>query len=644
MDSSPKKTQDVPEHLEQKKLIEFLESLQRICKIGTYYPAGHTVLDQAAAQFQRNLAGVADTNRSVLIALRGDSLYVEEQEVSAPTNAVRDFRKLLLDLGIGTVEIDRAILLPELLQLVKSLLFGRSQLQGIKQFTGADLTGLPDSVRIRQKEFLVDECAILLDGNGEDAEHGLNTVFQVLAEQGLERNQIEQCKKFLNSLSERFSSKALNIRGLPSVTWNDVRGLLVKVVSNAYNLSDGSGGVFAQNDLNALSAIFKGLEKEVAQDKETQETINLLVSVFGSGVFNKKLLDGGADNPKGIRAADTIDVLSVGQLQSFVNDNFVHRKTLEKINMVDRREELAILLQLLQFQQEPAVESRIRQNLRDVLTSALSAREVETLIRGLMHLESCGIDSRFYDAIHSISLLLRSTKNFSSQQFLVMICNKVPPAAHARIWPILVNEILAVGRVVDQKLFDDLVVIASRLPGNEMKDRWPELEAMDCFQEKKIASDIFDPEVKTSFPLFSFLLETSMKKQIGARVLSSLMAQPPDWLIEAVAPLLQLAIPQHLKFLQTYLLYAQQKDFAVGIRVAAGTLVVHHLPEIPEEQRGEAWVAKTILATSEMQVEETRSLLERIIEEKRMVVVHKWPTSCRRSAEEALKKLKRKPL
>jgi hypothetical protein len=177
-----------------------------------------------------------------------------------------------------------------------------------------------------------------------------------------------------------------------------------------------------------------------------------------------------------------------------------------------------------------------------------------------------------------------------------------------------------------------------------MRALWPELETMDAFQDKKMATDIFDPAAKNCYLLFSFLLETSMKKQIGARILDILRANPPDWLIEAVAPLLQLVIPQHLKFLRTYLLVAQQNVFTVAMRIAAGNFVVHHLPEISEQQRTEAWVAKTILATPEMQVAETRPLLQRIIEEKHMVVIPKWPNACRKAAAEALKHLKRKPL
>ena len=143
MTNAEEQHQEIPPHLEQKKLIEFLESLHRICKIGIYYPAGHKVLDQAAQHFQRNIAGIADTNRLVLIELKNEALFVEGQEILTLTNALREFKKLIHDLGIGTMEIDRAITLPELLRLVTSLLLGRSQLQGIKEFTQAGVADLP---------------------------------------------------------------------------------------------------------------------------------------------------------------------------------------------------------------------------------------------------------------------------------------------------------------------------------------------------------------------------------------------------------------------------------------------------------------------------------------------------------------------
>ena len=643
MDTSQKGHQETPPHLEQKNLIEFLESLHRIFKIGIYYPAGHKVLDQAAEHFRRNIKKIADTNRSVFIEIQRDTLFIEKIEVTARSNALLEFQNLILDLGIRVIEIDRAILLPELLQFVKSLLFGRSHLQGIKEFTQAKIDNLPSSVRILQKEFLVSNSAVMLDSNAEDAGDDLNTVFQFLAEQGLERDKIEQCKKFLNDLTTRFSSTPINIKELPTVTWNDVRGLLVKVVSNAYHLSDESSGNFVQNELSNISSIFKGLQREI-KDTESQATINLLVSAFSGSSLNRQQPAVEEKRAIGIRSADNTSLQSVEMLQSFVDNNFVHLKTLAKINQTDRREELAILLQLLQWKQEKEVEDKIRKNLRDILTTMLNKGETETLTRGVTDLATRIDSNRFYDIIHFLLLVFRNAKSVSPQKFLLIICQKVSPAVRIALWPILVNEILASGRAVNQVVFNELVTMAAELSGDEMKGRWQELEVMDCFQEKKIAADIFDPKIKRAFSLFSFLLDTTLKRQIGARILSSLEADPPDWVIEAVAPLLQLSIPQHMKFLQIYLLVVQQEHFTANLLMAAGTLVVHHLPEISEQQMNEPWVIKAIKATPEMQIAETRRFLERIILEKRMYIIPKWPSGCRQAAAKALEKLRCRPL
>lgn len=643
MNKSQTDLQERPSHLEQKKLIEFLESLHRIVKIGIYYPAGHKVLDNAAEQFQRNISVIADINRSVRIKLQGEILSVEGYEISTMPHALHEFRQIMQDLGIGAIEIDRVILLPELLQFVRSLLFGRSQLKGIKEFTKAEIANLPPSVRIIQKEFLVDESAVPAGGNNEDAENGLKNVFDILAEQGLEPDRIEQCKKFLNNLSTRFSNRTLNVKGLPAVNWNDVQGLIIKVVSNAYHLSDNSGEVLAENELDLLSSIFHGLGKAI-KDEQSQETINLLVSAFGGTTFKKQNFQDGPNQQKKLRPADPIPNQTIDQLQSFVKDNFIPRKALEKITQIDHSEELAILLQLLQFKQNQTVESKIKQNLRAILTTPLNVREIDILIMGAIHLAACPDFKRFYDAMQFLSILLRNAKNLSSQQFLAAVCQKISSEAQNILWSILVNEILAAGRTADRRIFTELVLITSGLSSSEMKEKWSELEALDCFQEKKIAPDIFDPKLKSAFPLYAFLLETTLKRQFSARILSGLAESPPDWLMEAVAPLIQLSNPQHVKFLQIYLLVAQQKNLTANIRIAAGTLIVQQLPEISEQQMNEAWVVKTILAAPKIQIAETRKLLEQIIGEKRLYIVPKWPNACRRAATAALGQLKRKPL
>lgn len=642
MNSTVAGKQEAPPHLSQKKLVEFLESLHRIFKIGIYYPAGHAVLDQAAEQFKRNLTDVVDTRRSVVIELRGDSILVEQVEILKLTRAVEEFRKLLNDLGIWTMEIDHGILLAELLQLVKCLLLGRSQLQGKKDFSMGELQDLPSSVKIRQKEFMIDESNIIVGGGDDDDEgHGLNSVFEILVEQGFERAQIDQCKRFLNSLADKFSGRKLDLRGLPSVTWTDVRKLLVKVVTSAYRRKDG-GALVVQNDLNALSSIFAGLEKQ-AEDRETKETISLLISVFGR--FSPSQLQPVADKG-GVRLRDeAIPVMTVEQLQDFVGKNYVHASILERISLGDRCEELSILLQLLQGQPEETVVDRIRQNLRSVLALGLSDREIELVANGLAALLNGGAADTFEQTLALVTVMLRNPSVPSSLQFLERLYRKIDPARLGAVWTVIVNELLMIGRNDTGEVFDRLAAIAASLSDEEMMGLWQRLEEMDVFQAKKMASEIFDPAARRSYRLFSFLLNTSMKKAISARILDALRIHPPDWMIEAVAPLLQPLIPSHMKFLQAYLLLARKPgEVPSGMLATAGNLVAQLLPELTDEQKGEPWVLKTIQAMPDMQVEQTRTVLNQIITEKRVMLMPKWPSACRKAANDAMTRLKRRPL
>lgn len=603
------------------------------------------MLDQAVHNFQHNLQKISQSKKSARIDFQGETLLVEGQELVELSSAVRELQRLCRDLGIGRIEIDQAISTADLLQFSRALLRGRSQLHSVKHFTQAKFLDVPASIKVIQKEFLVDEAAVFTEGRSDEEGQSLDSIFQLLADQGLDQGQITQCRDFLNSLAKKFANQPMNLKGLPAVSWHDVRKLLVKVVSSANHIGDESGKVFGHNDLNALSAIFNGLQQELG-DQESRNTINLLVSMFNRGHLVKQPETKEADDKKkGLRSKDSATDLTISQLQAFVRDNGSDSRIIEKIKQVDRRDELAILLQLLQYRQEGEAGEGIRRSIRHILTTSLSPREVDVLIKGVLELTQCPDPGRFSEAVAFLAVQLRNTANYSSQPFLVMLCHQLQPAFKQLIWPTVVNEMLAAGLQPEKRrLFAELASVAAELPVKAMREQRQALEDLDALKDRKIAAEVFDPEVRIAYPLYAVLMETSMRMPIASRVLSGLKAAPPDWLIEAVAPLLQLNEPKHLKFLYAYLTVAQQNIQSVGLRVMAGNLVVDLLPELGEAERNEEWVVKTIAATGQMQVEGTRDLLERIVAEKKMMVVPKWSTPCRRAATQALKNLKRRPL
>lgn len=629
----------------QKVLADFVETLHRIIKIGTYYPQGHAALDRAAHLFQHGLQKIAEDRKSAGIELKGTSLVVEGQEITLISPALTEVKTLFRDLGIGRLEIDRAVPLKDLLQLIRTLLQHRSQLQGVKQFTKAKLVDIPATIRVFQQEFLVDQAAILRGDSDDDSGQGLDAVFLAMEEQGLSHQQISQCRTFLHSLAQKFTAQPIRLKGLPAISWNDVRKLLTKIAGSGFQFSEGSAKGVSHNDLNALSAIFDGLRQEL-DDQESRETISLLVSAFNQGQLARKSAATNDRSGKGgLRAKDKGTDLTIGEIQTFVRDQDAPENRAITIRQVDRSDELAILLQMMQFPQEKETSEGLQRGLRDILAVSLSPRMVGVLIKGLLHLSEIARGERLEEAVAFVSRQLRGSATFSSLAFLVMLCRRLQPEELEQLWTTVINELLAVGRTAEAgPVFAELARLAASIPSQAMRNQSLQLEGIDAIKERKIASDIFDPEIKAAYPIYAILLETSLRTPIASRVLGGLRATPPDWLIAALAPLLDPSQPRHLQFLHAYLHVAHQQRFPLTLQITAGKLVVELLPGLEEATRSEPWVATTIAAASQLHVQGTRQLLERVISEKKMVVVAKWPSPCRQAASLALQRLKQKPL
>lgn len=625
--------------------VEFIEAFHRLFKIGTYYPAGHAVLDRAVQLFQHHLQKIAQGNKTAGIEIKGATIKVGDQAIPGKSPALIEMARLFNDLGISRLEIDRAVPLKDLLQLVATLLQHRSQLQGIKQFTKATILGLPSTIRINQQEFLVDQSAIIAEKGVDDDNQSLDSVFQALEEQGLDPEQIGRCRKFLQGLSRRFAAQPIKLPGLPAVGWHDVHKLLIKAMSSGFQFNASASGDGSHNDLNALSAIFDGLKEEI-DDRESRETINLLVSIFDRGhLAGRPKPSTDKEIRKGLRAKDRNTDMTIGEIQALVGKAPTDKEALPALQSEDRRHELSILLQLLQFPQEVEAADGIRRGLRDILANALSPRMVDILNKGLTSLAHSAPKDQLQDAVSFIAGQLRSSETFSSLSFLVLLCRSLTPELITTLWTTLVGELLAVGRPLEQRrLFAELVRLTTSVPQEVMRDQSLQLEDLDVFKEKKIAGDIFDPEITSAYPLYGVLLETSLRTTIAVRILATLRANPPDWFIGTLAPLLDPAQPQHLHFLYAYLNVAQSQRFPLSLQILAGKMVVERLPLIEETARDEPWVARTIEATPRLQVEGTRELLEKILAEKRLMVVPKWPSACRKAATLALQQLKRKPL
>lgn len=630
----------------EEALVCFIEAFYRIFKVGIYYPVGHVVLDQVASNCILQLREISPSLKSVKIEVEGYGLLVEEMKLPETSAPVKELHLLLSKIGIRSIEIERSIALKQLLYFVKNLLAWRTEIESTQSFINFNIVDLPAGIRLEQQEFLVDEASILHEDLNNDARQSLDDLCIALGEQGLNKQQVEQCRGFLEKLSEPGKSKGNEINGFPNATWHDVQTLLYEIITGDYSL-EGQGAEFVANsDVDVITSIFESLELSLS-DKNSQETIRFLLSHLA-----KRKTDQPETVKKSARSKENLRQLlnedqkiSTSELKTFIYDNSIPIKILEHITSVDSSEEMSIILQLISSDQDKQLMENLEQKLKKILAGRLGDREKDVLVDGIKHFADSGNFVYFRQLLTMVLRTLRDSENLSSLDFVVELSRKMPNTMHLLLWPFVVNELLIVGQGEENReIFFEAIEVASQMHSKGMKNICSQLEEMDAFQEKIVAQNIFSPSLIFSYELFAFLIETSLRDVLSEKIFSGLLAEPQDPLFEAVGPFLEIINPTHLEFVRSYLLQAHLAEPPLALKMAAGQLILEYFQNISEEEKELPWLQKTIAATAGLYVKDMQAMLCEIVKDRKMGILPTWPKNCRRAANEVLKTLKRQSL
>lgn len=613
-------------------LSEFMNSLQRLFKIGIYYPSGHPILDKATNRFMNQLAAVAGNNQTVTLHDHGDILRLEGIDLNTRLPFVQEFKTLLSALGISEIIIDRDITVAELHKFVGKMLAYKSKMLNTKKFALFEASELPHSITIKKKEFLARKDASISDNRSGEAAENLDIFFQSLVNFGLNKNEINQCKVLLESLPESLADNSVNTDDLPYASWEDVARLLAQTVKSRSDSGNRSG---TRSNINALASVLSKLETET-QDPKSRETINLLASII-----KKPQLDTNDETVEDEEVSTRIfpdqPNLSIEQIQGHSTKNCLDQKILSSIPQSSNNlEMLSIMMQLAQHNQAIQNQMRMQQIFREVLSRGISEKAMTILGNGVLAILQGGNNTQISLIIRQLVEIVRNSRYGNSLHFFLYIIRMASENDRKKLWPYIVNEILAQGSNVDQSSYQQLCQFAASITPEEMSTALPELENLDSFQEGVIAPDIFHAVNPRCYPLFAFLLNTDIGKHVGDPILGGLRRHPADWLIKALVPLLDLSKQEHKLFLFSYLRSASHKIISVSLKNVAAKIVADSLPALSQMRRTEAWVQNTIASLSQLPTAETRALLEQIAQGKKMLFLSEWPAECRKAAKNAL--------
>lgn len=632
--SSPEATKDAF------ALHEFVGAIQRLFKIGIYYPSGHQILDKATQRFMTQLGKIAGEQRGVEIRVLTETILLEGIELDGLNPAVKDLHSLLSTLGISALVIDRHISMSELHEFIRKMLFYKARMINAKQFTQVEVSDMPLSIKVEQQEFLARSGQPISEDAAEEAANDLNAFVASLNRYGLSEEEIDQCRSLLEKLPEQLTSSKVDLGDLPTASWNDVAGLLARVVRAKNNSGGKPSAIVSQANINALSSILKKLEQET-YDRKSREAINLLVSVIRRPPLGQE-----ESTPKSEELSLTTfpaePAISSVKIQEFTTKQKLDTKICAKIpKSSTQNETLSILIQLAKTEQPLNAQVRMQQILREVLSAALSEKSWDILANGLHMIIQTGSPARLTAIIRLLTEPMRSSTHGNTLHLFdltVKLCN---PEEIRILWPHIVNELLIAGSSKDKIGFHQLSQVAARLSHDEMSTLLPQLKVLESFQDNRVASDIFHAVSPACYPLFAFLLKTDLERYVGERVLGGLRRNPRDWLIKAVGPLLDLNIQEHKLFLYSYLRQApQQKVVSIALKKIAVKIITDTLATMHQDRRSEQWVETTIGAMAELPGEKTVEVLQQISGGKKMFFIPDWPAACRNAAQNALQTLK----
>ena len=616
---------------------DFMNALQRLFRIGVYYPSGHTILDQAVDRFLALLAALAQERHFVRLEDDGRDILLEKVRLERAQPFAAECRRMMTSLSITAIEINRDISREDLLLFVKRMIACRSLCTNAKQFSSIEITDLPASVTITFKQFLAPEGASK-DGRLDDAARNLNAFYEALGRHGLTEEQITQCRLLLDSLPDELGRISSESRDMPSAHWDDVALLLAQAFQGK-PLRTGSS---SEGDLNMLASILSNLEKET-EGGNSREAINLLVSLIRKPVNWEEDDKKRGDLPLGL-GGQSLPKMTAAQLQDFTDKNRLNPAILLSIQEIPTEEEtLSVLLQIAGYRQSLQNQTRMGQFFIDILAETPTERIREILIRGLLAIVETGDRANLTAAIRLITEPLRRLGQGDSLVLFLKTLRLCQGEEETLLWPYAVNEMLLCGSSGNSETYQKLCIRLSGLSWGNMLKTLPVLQGLEAFQQRQIATDIFSEMSPSCYQLCAFLLNTSIGSKIEGYVVAGLRNSPADKLIQVVAPLLDPLIYEHKEFLDSYLRHPQKKEPSDKLKSMAGRIIVEKLAQLPREQRGQAWVPETVEAMAEYQGAGGRELLREIMTDRRLFVVPEWPAACRRSAQLADKKLRRRP-
>lgn len=552
---------------------ELLLAFDRLFGIGALYPSGHARCQDVARIFRDQMRCLLGAAPALVFEAERDSLVVQAQPVAPEARGARRLAGLFATLGISRLEIDAQADPAALQELVRLLLRWKHEADSARGFRQLDLTGLPSSTRIVQRELAV-----------ADEETG-----------GGQRDQPDRAAvaRVLQTLRER---------GGDDPASQAARG----GAADPKNLLEQASAAIALAGAQPAELLLEALQQAPA--------------VAPAPAAAAAAPAAGGDHRWAPAELEH-------RLQACAPREAAFQPA------VDGAEHLSVLLQLLLLEKGGEPGAVLVSALSEALREPPDARGRAVLAGALADLlpgaEPAAIDTLF----PVLAPPLRRSAQLAGA--LRRVCERAEGRSARALWSHVVNEIL-LGLTGDKPTdVQEVARWAASREESEMRAGLPRLAALEALRDGRLAPQLFQPPSPALYPLFAVLLGGPRWELFGPPLRESLRAHPPRWIGSPVLLFLQDEVAHHRGFLSRLLHELAQGRLSETLSVAAGRIIAEGLRELPASRRRETGIAEAVGALGSLPAPGAGALLKRIRRERRWLVKPAWPRACRDAAARA---------
>ncbi len=619
-------------------------ALDRLLSVGSYYTPEHAryqeVTRTAHTEIRNNLFG----KPTLKIECTTEGMYVHDVFIEGDQRETSRVFELLNELNVGLLEFDALATTDDLHEAVTSLRQHRVTNVGAKDYDEIEIEGLPDTIRTTSQNLYV-RTKDLTTGPEGTRPKAASADHYVIPEANLvptpEGQKLE--REFLGIISGIMLSgdptQLLNLendaaRNKVLASWvSDSSIHAIKVIMEALKETNSDPMVMEHLIGHAQSAL------EMTGDPELVELVfsHLRKEIGVKGDKPKPLLSN-RPKPKDPKKRTVKYTMTPEEMDGLIDELNEEADPPDDLFGPSTADCLGICAQVLCS----APSDSVAQGISSTIFRILSVTELpEDDLRVSVHTLTMILETGSRENADLVLPMFFSPLRKLHPQHLgpiwLRVWKSLEKTSHKHLaWPHLVNEMLMGIRWDDptQKLalFESLSRV--EVGSGEKLLEW--LEELGALKNKTMVSDLFHTPAPLLYPLHIVLLGSTMATEHGEKLHERLSHQRANRLANLLVSIMGGYRKNNRLIYQAILEQGVSEKVTPKLQELGCRLLKTTVANLKPFMRDDPWVREAITWLGKLDPKRSKTLLNRIINEKKYLVLPVWPAECRQAARETL--------